>query len=228
MPRVCFDTLSDVEYVRKQVLLAALAGEAGSSAEAEEFVARMFRLAAPNMSVNGHVLDLDADASLPDEYEPFEETLRENNDALLSASASIRSRVAALRIKIGTSADVEAVSLTAKAQEKAKTNARSLAQKMYQTTASISQKTKDLANDYSFSKRTLEAGKATVETTEPQWKRARIVVGDFCSTDSSATATSFPPFMGTPMKSKAAQKDDSAAAELTPRKARAGLLKMIH
>ncbi|KAJ3064431.1 hypothetical protein HDU98_012159, partial [Podochytrium sp. JEL0797] len=66
-----------------------------------------------------------------------------------------------------------------------------------------------------------------IKNTQPQWKRARVVIGDFCAdTDASASKSKEEGAgnMGTPSKLKV--KRD--ASDLTPRKAASGLLKRLH
>ncbi|KAJ1569707.1 hypothetical protein HK405_005769 [Cladochytrium tenue] len=101
-PRVATDAREDVLFLKLQLAAAAAASlsETGSAPAAispwiDAFVEEIFRLAAPNITVNG--IPYDDAFRTTQEFEPFDDGLRATVDDLLVTTTSLQSRVAGLR-----------------------------------------------------------------------------------------------------------------------------------
>ncbi|KAI9331894.1 hypothetical protein BDR26DRAFT_869868 [Obelidium mucronatum] len=228
--RVAVEERADLLFVRD--LLLAAAREHGDAAAAAKFVYRVFDVAAPNIAVNGEPYDAAKLAKPVEDFEPLNVELSQKVESLQQAARNIRNRLAKRRVTTapGFVQTLQAEKSNFESRSQTKHSSNLIHSFFKDSVEELSEDRENLVKDTLTAAIALEVGATTVETTKPQWSRARVIVEDIRSSVDTTTTLDPPPALisrsGTPLKSKPLKQTESGS-ELTPRKARTGLLKRL-
>ncbi|KAJ3385120.1 hypothetical protein HDU84_002440 [Entophlyctis sp. JEL0112] len=195
-----------------------------------QFVDRVFALAAPNLCINGMPFtDEMLCKPMEQDMEPFDEQLRAMREGLMQAAAEVRVRVAGLRVGVPTTVASETRrvlrSITAECDGEADAADEIVSHVgdagIKRAADWFSLQADELHEDEKTSKFLLDNLQKDVPQLVEKWKRARVVINDICTDPNNTGETQ-----------KAQQKgvhllERVTAVELTPRKTRSALLKMI-
>ncbi|KAJ3132839.1 hypothetical protein HK100_004895 [Physocladia obscura] len=255
MPRIAIEERADLLYVKKVLLQAANTAADSNPAALEKakfFIDSIFDMAAPNLAVNGVSYSKEALASADEgslagffraqtepELEPFDEQLRDSRENLMHVAQALRTRVAKLRteVPIVIASETEQLLLPAVVQVSKDSDERTdltNSRPLFESSSSIkraadwfSNQAADLQKDEKFSVEIIQDLNKTIPSTVSKWKRARTVVEDMCK-DATALGRSVEVTEQSLSAVQALKADAISTQNLTPRKARAGLLKILN